>query len=194
MPSAVEGTLTLTEGDLAAGYRDLRGPKAVSWVPPLVVLAIPVFLLVTPGLMSWVALAPALLFVVVWYRLLPKTLAKKHFARMKPEDLRLEFEFSEQGYRIRTTGSDFRQVYSSVHSYLDGVDTLALFTPGQIAQLVPKRAFSAEGIRQIGEWLKASVPPRPTQSLLPNPRRALLLWASLIVAFVSIWYFLAPAR
>src|SRR5688500_2026482 len=61
MPPAVEGTVTLTEGDLAAGYRDLRGPKAVSWVPPLVVLAIPVLLLVTPGLISWVALAPALL-------------------------------------------------------------------------------------------------------------------------------------
>ncbi|MFZ5895213.1 MAG: YcxB family protein [Myxococcota bacterium] len=117
---------------------------------------------------------------------------RSRWARTATEQLRggaVEYRLDQQGIATRSPGTEARVDWNTVHRFVEAPSAFLIYTTPAYAVIMPKRAFSERDHQPIRELLGRRIQPRPKdRSLL---RRAILLWAALIVCFLSIWQFLA---
>lgn len=188
MSQVVQGALELTEDDLVKGHRELPSPFKMFWW--MQIGAAPVLLM----FYNWTdfdlaSLLPVAIFVLffAWFlRILgPKSRGRKHFAALSPQERQVEYEFNPSSYRAATLVSEGRHQYGGLHRFIDGPSTFILYVSPQIAHLIPKRAFDAQGVDQISEWLRAGVEPKAKPSR--GTTRAIILWVVLVAGLLMVW-------
>jgi hypothetical protein len=200
MDEAVDARVTLTAQDLELGHQEmpenvlLRRLRAVFLASGLVFLATRI---------SWAGLRASslvqvlpftFLALVYWWLVRRAGPGRRWAAALRPGEDEMRYRFDADGIRISSIRSDFSLRYEAVHRYVEGKSALLLYTQPRIAQIIPKRAFSAEQLERIRSWLSERVQERtPARTGLGVGWR-IALWAALTVALLAVWQWLTPPR
>jgi hypothetical protein len=191
--SPVVASLALTERDIRAGLIEIGGGVIRRGLfMALVVVLFVAFLGRNGGMTSPTTIAP-LAFMVVLYAvfsfLIPSRNAKNQIEVLRRAgDTNVTYRFDEQGVTIQSAGASASIAYCLLVKTRRGKRTLLLFTTGQIAQIVPLRAFTAGELERVLAWLP---PDQRTPGTLSG-KGVVVLWVALVVAFLAIWQFLSP--
>ena len=192
-PEAVPviATIELTEGDVRAGLIELGGGV---WRLGAVVAVVAGVFLTFAGrngrLLSPAAIAPVAVMVVLYATfsfLIPSRNAKNQIDVLKRAgDTNVTYRFDDDGFTIRSASATASVAYRALGKTRRGKSTLLLFTTGQIAQLVPLRAFTTDESARVLAFL-----PPDQKAIGGTPwKRVVVLWVVLVAAFLAIWLFL----
>lgn len=181
-------TIELTEGDVRAGLIELGG--GVWRLGAIIAVVAGVFLTFAGrngGLLSPVALAPVAVMVVLYATfsfLIPSRNAKSQIDILKRAgDTNVTYRFDNNGFTIRSASTTASVAYRGLVKTRRGKSTLLLFTTGQIAQLVPLRAFTTDERARVLAFL-----PPDQKAIVNTPwKRVVVLWVVLVATFLTIW-------
>src|SRR5262249_36944173 len=107
-------------------------------------------------------------------------------ALTKAGDGDVTYRFDPEGGTIRASGSTTSFAYRARTKAREGKTAFLLYPNPLVANIVPKRAFSAEGMERVRSYITANVPTKRT----PRVAKIFLIWIALIVGFVVLWQFL----
>jgi hypothetical protein len=104
----------------------------------------------------------------------------------KAGDRHAHFRFDDDGVTMRRAGATSTFTYRTLVEYREGRTAFLLYTSPNVANIVPKRAFTPEGLARVSALLAANVKPSKARGM----NRMILLWIIAIFMFVVIWQFL----
>jgi hypothetical protein len=187
----IVGTLQFEESDLVPAmvamsslYRD-RVPLAI-FVGIGAASATFVFPhdLAMRALPSFVAFAAMLAATFV----APRYAARRAMRRMaEVGDTNVTYRFDAEGITIRSAGATASFAYRKVHRFREIDTAFLLYAQPRIAQIVPKRAFSAEDLAEVRSLLREHIQPKRVL----GPKKLVVLWVALVVVFVVLWQVLS---
>jgi hypothetical protein len=102
-------------------------------------------------------------------------------------DRHASYRFDDDGVTFRTAGSTTTAAYRSLVESREGKTALFVYTAPGVANIVPKRAFTPEGLARVRALLAANV----KAARLSNANRLFVLWFAAILAFFVMWQFLS---
>jgi hypothetical protein len=188
--SVVERKVTLTAVDFTSAVAHMPGYKR-PWLLPVVGLAA----IGAWNLLGKVALTTNLtlsfLFVLFLYF---QRLKRKAWANQVSSTLAAGvtiFRFDDYGFTVQSTLREHRLAWASLAGQLETPESFFVYTTPHAFWLIPKRAFEADEIANVRQWLRSRVVPKPAPAAAAGGRRMLLAWVLLIVTFLSIWHFLS---
>ncbi len=190
MQDHVEGQYVLTQDDLHLGMREMPGARLVRWLP--LATLVPVVAFAMGDDFIWAsavgAVTLAFAFAIIYFN---RSAARRLFRNIRPEAREIRVRFDAEGFGLNTPDASSKHSYRALHRFVEGRTALLLYTQHNLAQIVPKRVFSAEELERVRAWLRAGVTPQKRR----NPyTRILILWVVLIFSFLMIWQLLSPAR
>lgn len=150
---------------------------------------------VAGGGLTHSALAPRLIWfafgvgLIAYAQLRRSGQGRRLIAAMKEAEREVSYRFDPQGVNITTPVTDVSLKYAALHHQIESDTAFLLYMKERVAQIVPKRAFDANGLEQIRRWLGVQVKSRPASHKL---WRLFLIWFVLAAAFMVTWYWLAP--
>lgn len=106
---------------------------------------------------------------------------KRRLAAGSDEERELTYHFDEHGARITGLSQDMSLPYSSLSGYFEGTSAFLLYVDAQNAEVVPKRAFSAEQLELVRGLLAAHAKPLPK----PKSVRPALLLAFVVAGIAA---------
>jgi hypothetical protein len=122
----------------------------------------------------------------------PRRIARKLLRALAASgDGEVSFRFDDEGVTIRAAGSTTTFAYRTLVKTIEGTTAFMLYVNPLIANIIPKRAFSADGVDRVRAYLAAHQPPRPAGAA---GRKVLLIWIVLILAFWGTWLLLNTKR
>jgi hypothetical protein len=189
----VMGTLELDERDLRAAIVDASWLlRARFGIAAILAFSYGTLAFMSPAAIGQMvqpitfgALVVALLFVMPYFQ------ARKLLAAIaKGGDKRASFRFDDDGVTLRTAGSTTTTTYRSLVEYREGKTAFLIYSSPNVGNVVPKRAFSPEGLARVGALLAANVKPRRARSA----SKILVAWFVAILMFMVVWQFLSKQR
>ena len=188
------GEVNITATDVAQGLGQLSLFRR-RW-SYLLLAALFVGLLAVSGQVSLPALTPFLIFTALFQAYLflgPLIMGKRTIAAMPDRTIR--YRADDREITIATTGSTVTRSWDRLTLFRE-VDKAFLIWVGPYAvQVIPKRAFNAEGIDWLRARLAHTVKAEGTSSA-KRWSRLIGLWLILVLAFLLLWQLLnsAPRR
>jgi len=184
----VIATIALTEADIRAGLADMAGGIWQRGVFMAVLVGAYVAFAGSSGMLnSPAAIAPVAFLVLVWAAfsfLIPSRNAKIQIeVLMRAGNTNVTYRFDSEGITIQSANATTNFSYRGLVRTRRGKHALLLYTNGQIAQLVPLRAFTAEERTRVLAFL----PPNQKAIGATSWKRVVVVWVLLVVAFLGIW-------
>ena len=185
----VTGTLELDERDLRAAIVDLSGLLRARFA----VMFILVFCYGGPAIANrelgqlaqpviFSAVLIVILFGLPYYR--ARNLLR---AIAKGGDRHASYRFDDEGLTMRTAGSTMTTAYRSLVDFRETKTAFLISTSPGVSNIVPKRAFSPEGLERVSALLAANVKVKRART----GNRLVILWFALIFLFIVVWQFLS---
>jgi hypothetical protein len=140
---------------------------------------------------SWqprTTIVPIVLLVSFWVGLLlyaRKRAARKTLEGKTERERSVTFELDPAGYSVSTPTSSSRSDWSNLYRYEEGKTAFLFYVNPTVQQILPKRAFSDDDIVKVRALLAAQVTQKPAG--LSSRTKMVLLWAFLVVVFISFW-------
>lgn len=187
----VVATIALTQQDLAAGIVEMSVLFRIRGAFLGLVVLMDIFLWRTGGQMTSGVVVPQLLtfmgFAALTY-LSPWLNARRQLqALIRAGDVNVTYRFDDEGITIRSAGATSSVAYRRLVKVRRGKTALLLYTTPHIANIVPLRAFSADELARVLAFL----PPDAKPQKLRSGTRLVILWVSLVLAFMVTWQFLS---
>lgn len=185
----VEGTLKLEADDVRRAVPHMAPLVRLRWVYAALYVAGIVWVVRTTGsgpplMSSMVALACGAAFVAVVFWL-PSYQARA-LIRGMDGDTTLSFAFHADRWSVRSKGARATHAYSAIKRWTETEHAILLYQGPRAAQIVPKRAFSAEDLEKLRGILSGHLAERPYRSLR-RPASAITLFVLLTGVFVAVW-------
>lgn len=117
--------------------------------------------------------------------------ARRSWAKRAISDLgtgRVTFRFNAHGLEVESELRQHRLAWAALPQHIEGHQSFLVYTGSQTLLLVPKRAFNEYDLATVKQLLQQRIPPLASKSPLP---RLLVIWAVLLVLFLSIWHVLS---
>jgi hypothetical protein len=187
-PFTLTGEVNVTAADVAEGLGQLSLFRR-RWIY-LLLAAVLVGLLAGPGRASWSALTPFLVFTILFQAYLftgARIMARRTIAAMP--DRTVHYRADDREITITTAGSAVTRSWSRFTQYREGSQAFLLWGGPYQVQVIPKRAFSAEGIA----WLRATLArdvKAERKTTTNRVFRLIAVWLILVVAFLVLWQLL----
>lgn len=187
----VTGSLELEERDLRAAVVDLSGLFRARLAIALIIAASYGSLMVMGGGNGWGQNVQLIVFGVLFVGFLwvsPALSARRLLrAIAKGGDRHASYRFDAEGVTIRTAGTTSSIAYRSLVESREGKTALLLYVAPNVANIVPKRAFSDEDLPRVRLWLAENVKAKRVRST----NRLILVWIVALFMFMVIWQFLS---
>jgi hypothetical protein len=186
----VNGSVELNEVDLRTALLDMSGLLRARVAITLILAISFAGIFTMSGNEGWALklqqlILPTVFLVVLWVS--PYVSARRLLAVIaKGGDKHASYRFDDESVTLRTAGATTTIAYRSLVDYRDGRTAILLYTTPNVANIVPKRAFTPETLARVQTLLAAHVKPRST----PNLNRVIVLWLVAIFMFLVIWQFL----
>jgi hypothetical protein len=189
----VVGTVQLTKNDLLGPLTQLswlfRARVGISFI---LFFSVAVLWFAAAG-RSAAQFLPQLLFgglFTAYLFIAPRITAHRVFAAIaRAGDTNASYRFDQDGVTIRSAGSTTSFAYRKLVQVREVKTALLLYTTPQIANIVPKRAFSVDGLDRLRALLATHV--KTPIRRLGSGTRLVILWAALVLAFLVTWQFLS---
>jgi hypothetical protein len=186
---ATIGSLALEEGDLLPAIIDMsvwsRGRFGIA-----LIIALAYGTLALRGHVTTADVAPQvmiggifLFFVFASPRIRARRLLESIAAG---GDRHASYRFDDDGVTFRTAGSTNVTSYRSLVEYQEARTAFLVYSSPGVAHVVPKRAFSPEGMARVGALLAAHVKKRRQRSA----NKLILAWSAGLLLFFVVWQFL----
>jgi hypothetical protein len=120
--------------------------------------------------------------------------ARKTLSMKQPGELDLRYRFTDAGYRSASGNRSAEATWESLYGWIEGPAIIALQTSPQLYEVVPKRAFSADDLAALRAALQERVRARTAPRSFFTRYRWLILWAILIVLFLTFYSIFAGRR
>jgi hypothetical protein len=187
------GSLELNETDLRSALLDMSGLLRARVAITLILAFSSFSVFAMGGNDGWGAkiqlLAIPMFFMgALW--LTPYLSARRLLTAIaRGGDKNASYRFDDESFTARTAGSTMTSAYRSLVEYREGRTAFLLYTAPNVANIVPKRAFTPEALARVRALLAAHVKPRRTRNL----NKLILLYVAAIFLFLVLWQFLNNA-
>lgn len=186
----IEGSTRLELRDVEEGLGSLPRARIARWLGILApVLAAGIFAYRWEEQRDRVMLgtvAALLLLSLLFLRNPTKRLARRVFASLDEEAQKLQIRVDSEGIHLESSGNQTLLSWPQIWHVTESRKTMLVFMSRTDAQIVPKRAFSSDDLREFQAWVRSSVVPRDEPWLTPDLRRRLTIWL-VIVTVVTIF-------
>jgi hypothetical protein len=189
LPLVVSFDLQLT--DVERGLASLpraRFARMVAWFGMLVV----------PALVAWrwhegrdptllAVVGVVMLGVLFAGRNPAKRIAKRIYDAVPPEDRHVELNVDDSGIRLVAGDASAETPWARISRVTDARHSLLLFESRSNAQIIPKRALTAEQYAALRSLVKQHVVPRKEPWLTPEISRRIVTYALLLVGMWMLY-------
>lgn len=194
----VRGEATLTAEDIADAQFALPSVRGSYRIVAAIVFFAAFFGLQALDVPVGTAAISAAGFAYAAYALragLERRVAMRDLASRSPDELHLRYHFDDAGYRCETADQRAESPWETLRGWYEGRDTIAFQASERTVHVVPKRAMTADDLERLRSMLRQRVRGRTsTPSIGPRFFRKLLLWAVLILLFLSFYLIFARPR
>jgi hypothetical protein len=186
----INGSIAITESDLAQGIAALSAYFRLRWFLVLMFVAMVVGVAASGMADSgsrWAPSGAAFGFLCVWAFIAPKLTARKILRGLvKAGDNQVLYRFDAEGGTIRASGSTTTFAYRVLTRVRESPTTLFLTVGTATTSIVPKRAFSPDDLARLQQLLAANV---KTEKLAGSRKtlKIVLVWLALVFVFVVVW-------
>lgn len=186
-------TFDLQQADIEHGLAALpraRAARVMAWVSMVAVVALVAWRVREgrdPAVMVVVGLF--LLGVLFLGRNPSRRIAKRIFEALPAESRHVEMAFDETGVVVGTGGETTPTPWTRFIRTLDAKKSVLLFESRSNAQIIPKRALSAEQYAELTRLVRAHVVTQREPWLTPELTRRLFIYALLLAAILFYYHF-----
>jgi hypothetical protein len=164
-PSPIFGSVRLSEAEVRDALMGASPILRYRWVG-MVASAIACVLFMPSfegkGPQSGLDFVPIIVALTIFWTMLllgPRTSARRILKTLGAEQGEIDYRFDADGMTIRAPGSSVTISYRVINRYRETRLTFLVYGSPGMANIVPKRAFSAAGVNEVRALLEANVRP-----------------------------------